>query len=112
MEDALQLLIGPVEVPIRGRGPCVVQDFGGWQILLQSQEKFQCLRRKQSLRNEVRRRATFRQVNSHPGPAIQEESHTLVRSNAGEVDRIVSLLVGAHCALGLGLRTEMKSSRA
>lgn len=52
-------------------------------------------------------------MDSHPGPATQEESYALVRSRskAGEVDRIASLSVGAHCALGLGLRTEMGSSR-
>lgn len=43
VEEALQLLIGCVEAPVRGSWPCVVQHFGGWQILLQIQEEFLCL---------------------------------------------------------------------
>lgn len=37
VEEPLQLLVSCVEAPVRGSWPLLVQDTGGWQIVLQPQ---------------------------------------------------------------------------
>lgn len=69
----MQLLISPVEALVGGCWPCVVQDLGRWQIVLQAQQEFLCLGWEQRIGSGMMISNILWQADSHPDPATHQE---------------------------------------